>query len=121
MHVWTVIARRVLLSAVVLLLVSLVTFSLMHADMNGQDFVRRPSGHAWSDENSASADVVAGGGQRLDGGADSVLRQAMSGGNAAVDTLLRSGGREAFGGMVRGEVAFGKQAEFGACKDLHLG
>jgi peptide/nickel transport system permease protein len=31
MHVWTVIARRVLLSAVVLLLVSLVTFSLMHA------------------------------------------------------------------------------------------
>jgi hypothetical protein len=78
-------------------------FSLVHADMNGQDFVRTPGWHTRSDEYATGADVVAGSDQSLCRGADSVLCQAMCGGDAAVDALLRCIRREAFGGerMVR--------------------
>ena len=95
-------------------------FSLVHADMNSQDFACAPSGHARPDEYSAGTDIVAGGDQRLNSGADSVLRESTSGGNAAVDAFLCGSRREAFGGVIWGEVTFGKKAEFGALKDLHL-
>ncbi len=76
------------------------SFGLVHADVDGQDFVRGPGGHSGADEDAAPNDLVARCRQARCSSANTFGRQAMSGCHALAHALVRSRWGEPFGCMV---------------------
>jgi hypothetical protein len=96
------------------------SFGLVHADMDGQDFVGGPRGHSSADEDAAPNDLVARCGQARCSSAHAFGRQSMSGGHALAHALARSRRGEPFGCMVGCESTLWQQLKLRALDHLQL-